>query len=100
MFWFERLNNDDRELQIKLAQLQTDIQTYLTINVSMVALFFALIISFQQLAAQATESWKAWLYLGSMSFMAFISYFVTKLYTDKMKEKRKEMDELKKQYVW
>ena len=94
------LNNEDRELQIRLAQLQTDIQTYLTINVSFVAILFAFIIGFQQLSAQATEAWRAIIYLAGMVAMVVLSIFVTKRYVDKMVEKRKEMDELKKQYVW
>jgi bacteriorhodopsin len=94
------LSNENKELQIKLALLQTDIQTYLTINVSLIAITFALIISFQQLSAQATETWKSYLYIVSMIAMAVISYLITKVYTDKIKEKRKEMEELKKQYLW
>ena len=94
------MDNEDRELQIKLAILQTDIQSYLTINLSLIAIAFALLISFQQLSVQATETWKSYIYIVSMIAMAGITFIISKVYIDKIKEKRKEMEELKKQYLW
>jgi hypothetical protein len=94
------MDREDGELQIKLAQLQTDVQIYLTISVSILAVCFAFIISFQQLSLQATEAWQKYVYLFGMVANAVIAYYVTRMYIGKMIDKRGDMEKLRKEYVW
>jgi hypothetical protein len=66
------LDNKDRELQIELAKLQTDVQINLTISVSLMAVFFALIISFQQLLINATDPFQQFSFtLGMVGSVLF-----------------------------
>lgn len=94
-----RLNNEDRELQIELAQLQTDVQIYLTIAVSFLALFFALITSFQQLIGQTSVCLLKDSYIAGSIIIAILAYFTTTKYVNKMGNKREEMKKLKDKYV-
>ena len=94
------MDREEKELQIKLAQLQTDVQIYLTIALSFMAVLFSLIISFQQLYLQAIESSQRYFYLFGLILSGALVYFVVRIYIRKMQSKREEMESLKKQYVW
>lgn len=92
--------NEERELQIKLAKLQTDVQIDLTLAVSTVGLFVALIISFQQLLINATELFDQIAFFIGMLASAILGFYFARLFIQKMRDKRKEMEELRKEYVW
>ena len=93
------LNNEDRELQIELAELQTDVQINLTMSVSSVALFVALLISFQQLSINATTLFQQYVFLIGMTLSAILGFVFARIFVYKMRDKRKEIIELKKKYV-
>jgi flagellar biosynthesis protein FliQ len=94
------LHNEERELQIRLAQLQTDVQIFLSTLLGVSAIIVALIISLQELSTQATDSLHTLSYLITTIFLFAVLALATRYYNGKMWEKRKEMDELKKEYVW
>ena len=96
------LCNEDRELQIRLAELQADVQINLTVYFGLLAVLFAAIIGLQQLCftlppenivvKNST--------LVSMAGCVIIILFVTRRYIRKAIDAREQMEELRKQYVW
>jgi hypothetical protein len=93
------LNNDDKKLQIELAQLQTDVQIHLTVAVSFLAIWITLIVSFQQLFVQATEPFQQFGYVIGVVISALLGFISTSKLIDKMKNKRTEMEKLKDKYI-
>jgi hypothetical protein len=94
------LHNEDLDLQIKLAKLQTEVQIYLSFSIGLVASFVALMISFQQLYIKATEPITQMVFLFGMLASAFLAPFSIGFFINKMYDKREEIEKLKKQYVW
>lgn len=94
------LHNEDLDLQIKLAELQTEVQINLGISIGLVALFIALMISFQQLYVNATVLITQLSFLSGMLASAFLAPFSIGFFINKMYDKRDEIEKLKKQYVW
>ena len=94
------LHNENLDLQIKLAELQTDVQIYLTVSIGLVASLVALMISFQQLYIRATEPITQLVFLSGMLASAFLAPFSIGFFINRMYDKREEIEELKKLYVW
>jgi len=94
------LHNEDLDLQIKIAKLQTDVQINLSLCIGVLALFIALMISFQQLYVNAADPLARVGFLCGMLFSACFGFFASGIFIKRMYGKRKEMEDLKKQYVW
>jgi Ca2+/Na+ antiporter len=96
------LRYEDRELQIKLAELQADVQINLTVCFGFLALLFVVIIGLQQIyyALLPEEIVAKSSILVLMVGAAFIILFVIRRYFRKALYARNRMEELRKQYVW
>jgi hypothetical protein len=58
-----------------------------------------LIVSFQQLLAQATEPFQQFGYAIGVVISALLGFISTSKFIDKMKNKRTEMEKLKDKYI-
>ena len=96
------LQNQDRELQIKLAQLQADVQIYLTAGFGCFAVLSALVIGlFQTAFGLPSERILLKTILSVLELIAsFVCFYATIYFAKKARVARKKMDNLKKQYVW
>jgi VIT1/CCC1 family predicted Fe2+/Mn2+ transporter len=96
------LHNEDLELQIKLAKLQTDVQISMTACFTYLGLIGVFLIALQQSFAAIPESQTAMKYsfLAAFTVMAVLFFLIGRLCVKEIREKRKEILELKKQYVW
>ena len=92
------MNNKDKELQIELAKLQTDVKVYRILTVSAAAFFGLLVTSFLILSISATSSFQKNSILGLIVSVILGLIFVG-LFTIKMRGKQKEIEELKKKYA-
>jgi hypothetical protein len=94
------LDNLDRELQIELAKLQSDIQINLSIGLGVAGIFIALVISFQQLYVNATNPIFQSGFLSGMITTAIVGVAFAWFFAKRMYDKREEMEKLKKEYVF
>jgi len=96
------LRDEDRELQIKLAELQADIQIYLTACFGFLAGFLAILIGFEQIYfTLSPEEILSKIYLAISIPLVGIVCFVTAIFfARKAFRARKQMEELRKKYVW
>ena len=90
------MNNEDKELQIELAKLQTDAKAYLILSVSAAAFFGLLVISFLILLINATAPFQKYSFLIGMTLSAILGFGFAGLFTIKKRDKRKEIKELKR----
>ena len=98
------MHNQDRELQIRLAELQANVQIYIAVAFGFAALFmsiYAILVQiFFSLSIEARFSSVGWLIIGLMlmSMGAFgfsVAYFLRKAVAS-----RDEIEKLKKEYCW
>jgi hypothetical protein len=94
------LSYDDRELQIRLAELQADVQIYLTICFGLLAILFTVFVGLQQIYFTSSDIVAKNSTLVSMLVFPFLMFFAIRLYFKKVGDARKQMKELRKQYVW
>jgi hypothetical protein len=90
------MHNEDRELLVKLAQLQTDVHLYSNILVGFIALAFSVIVGFEQ----AYFAYRSDLFLLPIFLMPAVLLFVVAFLVNKIDQKKKEIKGLKKEYVW
>jgi len=97
-----RLHDEDRELQIRLAELQADVQINLTVCFGLLALIFATIIGLQQIyfTLPPEKIVVKNSILVSMGGAVIIIFFVIRSYLRKTLDAREQMKELRKRYVW
>ena len=96
------LHDEDLELQIELARLQTDVWisvaacvTYLgLIGVFMIALFQSF------LAAPESQLVMRFSFLAAYGVLAVLFFLVGRLAVREIGQKRKEIVDLKKRYIW
>ena len=96
------LHREDRELQIRLAELQADIQIYTTASFAILAMCFTIMIGFEQIYFSLSEA------EGISRISAFIAIVISAIVAlvgvgtlfKKAVEARDEMKQLKKQYAW
>ena len=92
------MNNEDKELQIELAKLQTDAKVYRILTVSAAAFFGLLVISFLILSINATSSFQKYSLLG-LAISVILGFSFAVLFYIKMRSKQKEIEEIKKKYA-
>ena len=96
------LHNEDRELRIRLAELQADVQIFLTIGFGFLALFVAMSIMFTQLYFAVPQGnfvlknvARAFSILTIIAAALSCRFFVLKAL-----DARGKIADLKKRYVW
>ena len=96
------LHFEDRELQIRLAELQADVQIYLTACFGFLAVFLAIIIGFEQIYfTLSPEEILSKIYLAiSIPLVGFACFVAAIFFARKAFYARKQMEELRKKYVW
>jgi len=96
------LRYEDRELQIRLAELQADVQINLTICFGFFAGFLAIIMGFEQIYFSLPEENIFMKNLVSLLIYvsAFALLYVTFHFIRKAQDARKQIGELRKRYVW
>ena len=96
------LHNEDRELQIRLAELQADVQINLTIAFGFFAGFVAFMIGFEQIYfSLSSENTLMKSIIFVFIALAGIACFISVTYfAGKAQDARKQMEELRKRYVW
>lgn len=90
------MHNDDRELLIKLALVQADIRLYSSALVGFIALAFSVIVGFEQVYF----AYRSELFLLPVFVMPAVLLFVVAFLVNKIDLKKKEVRNLKKEYVW
>ncbi len=93
------MTDEDRKLQIDLAKLQTDVQISLTYAVSIIAIWFGLFITFQQMLVQESNALLKLTYGLAMGATAVFGLLCTYLFIQKMQKSRNEMEKLRKEYL-
>jgi len=95
------MHNEDRELQIRLAELQADVEINLTACFGFLALFVPLILLFEELyfSPSTNASMKNVFALLTVA-SAFVLLPVAFFFIKRANDARMQMSELKKKYVW
>lgn len=95
------MHNEDRELQIKLAELQADIQINISICIGIFAILVAIMIGLEQiyftLPEQSIE--RIYIFIPELG-LAIFSFVAVVPFARRAENARKKMAELRKQYVW
>ena len=96
------LRNQDRELQIRLAELQADVQIYITIGFTFFAVFMAGIIGLQQIyfSLPSEEFVTKYFTLFAEILLVIFGFLVVRFFMKKAVDARKQITELRKRYVW
>ena len=98
------MHNQDRELQIRLAKLQANVQIYIAIAFGFVALFMSiyavLVQIFFSLPIEARFSSVGWLISGLMLMIMGAFGFSVVYFLRKALGSRDELEKLKKEYCW
>lgn len=94
--------NEDRELQIKIAELQADVQINLAACFGFLAVFVTIMIGFEQIyfSLPPDASIVRVYIVVSIIIAAFVTLFVASYFFRKAMRARDQIKELKKQYVW
>jgi hypothetical protein len=90
------MHNEDRELLIKLALLQTDVHLYLNVLIGFVALAFSVVVGFEQ----AYFAYRSDLFLLPIFLMPAVLLFVVAFLVNKIDQKKKEIKILRTEYIW
>jgi len=96
------LHNEDRELKIRLAELQADVQIWLTFCFGLLGFLIATILSYVQIFFSSSP--EAIAVKGFLPFlivvMAFLFLGIFHCFTRKVQDAKRQMAELRKRYVW
>lgn len=96
------LHNENTELQIRLQELQADIQINLTVCFGLIALLFTLLIGFEQifmvLPAEMVAVKLVILFANLILILVF--YPVIQLHAQKVKNARNQLSKLRNEYHW
>jgi len=90
------MHNEDRELLIKLALLQTDVHLYLNVLIGFVALAFSVVVGFEQVYF----AYRSDLFLLPIFLMPAVLLFVVAFLVNKIDQKKKEIKILRTEYIW
>jgi hypothetical protein len=94
-------HNEDRELQIRLAELQADVEINLTACFGFLAGFVPLIILFEELYfSPSTSVFMKGVFVITAVALAVVLLFVTRFFIKRAVNARMQMSDLKKKYVW
>lgn len=96
------LHNEDRELQIKLAELQADIQIYITICFALFVGLIALMLAFEEIYftlppehGSIKTIFSILIAVAGVFCSSYTIFFIDKAITAK-----KQMGKLREQYLW
>lgn len=94
-------HNEDRELDIRLAELQADVQINLTICIGLFAIFIGTMTAYLQIYfTLPPESHLRPLVTIVVFFLGGACLVVVRSFMKRARDKRKQMEDLRKQYVW
>jgi membrane protein implicated in regulation of membrane protease activity len=96
------LYSEETEIQIRLAELQANIQVYLAIAVGFFAAVFGLAAILYQVLLAYTASNELYLLVSIVAILIleFFCAYYTNLFVKKMTKSRNEIEKLKAKYVW
>jgi hypothetical protein len=94
-------HNEDRELEIKIAELQAEFQFYLTAGFGMLAVFIAVMIGLEQIffALSPGDPMRT-LIVVMVCVIGPTCWYFTMFFLKKAGEERKKIGELRKEFVW
>jgi len=97
-----RIHNEDLELQIRLAELQADVQINLTVCFGMLAVLFAVMVGIEQIyfTLPQESSFIRYSLVAAIAIAGFSCMYVVRVFGGRVDRARKNMQELKKEYVW
>jgi Na+/pantothenate symporter len=90
------MHNEDRELLVKLALLQTDVHLYSNVLVGFIAIAFSVIVGFEQAYFAYGIEW----FLLPVFLMPAVLVFTAIYLANKISRMKKEIKRLKKEYIW
>ena len=95
-------HNEDRELDIRLAELQADIQIYVAATFGLFAIFAGAAVGFSQaMYTLGTEEINLKITLSVVALMAACASACFAMYcAKKVDETREKIKGLRKQYIW
>ena len=96
------LHREDRELQIRLAELQADVQIYTTATFAIFAGFLAFMIGVEQVyhALPEEKTFTKNLAVLVILISAVLCVYSVRLLMKRVFKARSQMKELRRQYVW
>jgi membrane protein implicated in regulation of membrane protease activity len=96
------MHNQDRELQIRLAELQADIQINLTICFGFFAGFIGIAVAVMQIIySLSSEQIALKIMLAIFTVVAIIfCWYYTYFFAKRVETARDKLKDLQKQYVW
>jgi hypothetical protein len=95
-------HNEDRELQIRLAELQMDTQIYLATCFGLLAILGGLLIGYAQIRLNLPSelTWTRPLYEVAMVGAGMLIIYLARLFSNRINKARKQISELRKRHIW
>jgi len=95
------MHNEDRELQIRLAELQADVQINLTACFGSIAVFVPLVILFEELlfSPSTNEPMRVVFSITAVA-LAFVMLPIARFFIKRAVKAREQMSELRKKHIW
>jgi len=94
------LHNEDLELQIKLAELQAEVQINLTACFGFFAGFLTALLASQQIYFQPEQSLDKTAILITIVMFGILCFIFLRLFLKRALEARNQIEKLRKHYVW
>ena len=95
------MHNDEIEIQIKIAELQTDIEIYLAISIGLLAAVIAVAaIAFQIYPLMKELDLGIVIPFILLVILEFVMTYYTQKSVDRMIAKRNELKRLREKYAW
>lgn len=95
------LHREETEIQIKLAELQVDIEIYLAITIGLLAATIAIVaIAFQIYPLLKENDLGIITAYPTLVILGFVLLYYSYKSIDKLKDKRKELSKLRQEYLW
>ena len=93
---------EDRELQIRLAELQADLQIHLTTSFGVLAVLIALVIAHMQIFYSLPAEVGNLKTIFSVSLLVLVTLCIYTFlhFTNKVVVARKQIRDLRRQYIW
>lgn len=96
------IHNEDLELQIRLAELQADVQIFLTAGFAFLAGFVTIMIGFEQIyfVLPPDSALVKILIITIITSAGVACFFIVVFFFRKVLRIKEQMGELRKEYVW
>jgi TRAP-type C4-dicarboxylate transport system permease small subunit len=96
------LINEDKEFQIKLAELQADVQILVTACFGFLGIIGGFMLIFYQLffTTPAIQPEIKYSFMILIIVTGIMFFAVARFYVEQIRKKRKEISDLRKQFIW